>query len=64
MFLSLDTPTSNGAMGGLIIYDKPDDPTAGSAARMQARIEERLDAIPPFRWVKTGRRMRRRRDDR
>lgn len=54
MFLSLDTPTSNGVMGGLIIYDAPDDPTAGSAERMRVRIEERLDAIPPFRWVKTG----------
>ncbi|MFP5346687.1 MAG: wax ester/triacylglycerol synthase family O-acyltransferase [Actinomycetes bacterium] len=54
MFLSVDSSSSNGAMGGLIIYEAPDDPEAGSAARVRARIEARLDAIPPFRWKLTG----------
>ncbi|MGB8384681.1 MAG: wax ester/triacylglycerol synthase domain-containing protein [Dermatophilaceae bacterium] len=54
MFLSVDTPTSTGVMGGLIIYQAPSDPSAGSLQRMRLRIEERLDAIPPFRWVLTG----------
>ena len=54
MFLSVDTPTSTGVMGGLIIYQAPSDPNAGSLQRMRLRIEERLDAIPPFRWVLTG----------
>ena len=54
MFLSVDTPTSTGVMGGLILFDKPKDRQAGTAARVIERIESRLDAIPPFRWVLTG----------
>jgi WS/DGAT/MGAT family acyltransferase len=54
MFLSVDTPTSTGVMGGLMLFDPPKDPEAGGAARVVERIESRLDAIPPFRWVLTG----------
>lgn len=54
MFLSVDTPTSNGIMGGLIIYDPPEDPDAGSLRRVHDRILERLDSIPPLRWVRTA----------
>lgn len=53
MFLSVDTSTSLGVMGGMIIYDRPTDPEAGSAARMISRISERLDHLPPLRWVLT-----------
>src|SRR5690349_16930580 len=53
MFLSVDTSTSLGVMGGMIVYEKPADPDAGSRDRMIARITERLDHIPPLRWVLT-----------
>ena len=53
MFFSVDTSTSLGVMGGLIVYDKPSDPDAASRDRMVARITERLDYIPPLRRVLT-----------
>ncbi|WP_137120106.1 wax ester/triacylglycerol synthase family O-acyltransferase [Segeticoccus rhizosphaerae] len=52
MFFSVDTATSTGVMGGLMIYDAFDDPAAGRAERMIERITERLDQIPPFRRVR------------
>jgi diacylglycerol O-acyltransferase len=53
MFLSVDTSTSSGVMGGMIVYERPDDPEAGSRARMIDRITERIDHVPPLRWVLT-----------
>ena len=53
MFLSVDTSTSLGVMGGMIVYDKPEDPEAGSRDRMIERISDRLDHLPPLRWVLT-----------
>lgn len=53
MFLSVDTSTSLGVMGGMIVYDKPDDPESGSRDRMIERIADRLDHLPPLRWVLT-----------
>lgn len=54
MFLSVDEAgTANAVMGGLMVFDRSDDVTAGGRARVVERISERLDALPPFRWVLT-----------
>lgn len=52
MFLSVDTTTTTGVMGGLVVYEAPDgstDPGAGGAAALTARITERLDQLPFLR---------------
>ncbi|HEY5856747.1 MAG TPA: wax ester/triacylglycerol synthase family O-acyltransferase [Aldersonia sp.] len=51
MFASVDTATANAVMGGLIVFERPTDPAAGSAERMIERITDRLDDLPPFRWT-------------
>jgi WS/DGAT/MGAT family acyltransferase len=53
MFLSVDTGTTTGVMGGLVIYDRPAGSDAGSAAAMVERVTERLNHLPPLRWQLT-----------
>ncbi len=55
MFLSLETATTTGVMGGLIRFDAPSGPDehAGrrpDAAFMRSRIQDRLADLPPLRW--------------
>jgi diacylglycerol O-acyltransferase / wax synthase len=51
MFLSVDDAGStNGAMGGLVIYERPSSTTAARAEAMVERIEERLEQLPFLRW--------------
>lgn len=53
MFMGLDTAVTSGVLGGLVIYDPPAEGTRGpDEAFMRARITERLEVIPPLRWVK------------
>ncbi len=53
MFLSIDeSETASAVLGGLLIFDPLFDPEAGSLAAVRARIAERLDGIPPLRWVR------------
>ncbi|MFP5346690.1 MAG: wax ester/triacylglycerol synthase domain-containing protein [Actinomycetes bacterium] len=49
MFLGVDTSTTTGLLGGLLIYQRPEDHEAGRAAAMRARIAERRVQIPPLR---------------
>lgn len=54
IFLGIDsTPVTKGYIGALLKFEAP-EPDAGSRERMIARVEERLDAIPPFRWGMTA----------
>lgn len=50
MFLGLDTETTNGVLGGLVLFDAP-QPGAPlpDEAFLRARITERLDYLPPLR---------------
>lgn len=49
MFSSLDSETTNGVLGGLVLYDPPPDGRrAADAAFMRERIAERIDYLPPF----------------
>lgn len=51
MFLSVDDAgTTNGVMGGLVIYGKPANRTAARAGAMVERIEERIEHLPFLRW--------------
>ncbi|MGV1007296.1 MAG: wax ester/triacylglycerol synthase family O-acyltransferase [Dermatophilaceae bacterium] len=55
MFLSIDqSETASAVMGGLIVLGPSSDPEAGSLARVRTRIAQRLDRIPPLRWVKAS----------
>lgn len=55
MFLSIDeSQTASAVMGGLVVFDAPPDPEAGSLASVRARIAQRLDGIPPLRWVRAS----------
>ncbi|MFP5347854.1 MAG: wax ester/triacylglycerol synthase family O-acyltransferase, partial [Actinomycetes bacterium] len=51
MFLSLETATTNGVLGGLVLFDAaPDGERGPDEAFMRRRITERLDLLPPLRW--------------
>jgi diacylglycerol O-acyltransferase len=51
MFLSVDEAGStNGVMGGLVVYERPTTPGAARAEAMVERIENRLDQLPFLRW--------------
>ena len=51
MFLAYDTPTTTGNMGAFsILQEVADDPSAGKADYMRAKIASRLDYLPLFRW--------------
>ena len=51
MFLSVDDAgTTNGVMGGLVIYAKPANRTAARAGAVVERIEERIEQLPFLRW--------------
>lgn len=51
MFLSVDDAgTTNGVMGGLVIYERPANRKAARAAAMVERIEERIEQLPFLRW--------------
>jgi hypothetical protein len=51
MFLSVDDGGStSGAMGGLVIYERPTTARAARADAMVERIEERLEHLPFLRW--------------
>jgi diacylglycerol O-acyltransferase / wax synthase len=51
MFLSVDEAgTTNGVMGGLVIYERPTTPGAAGAEAMVERIEDRLEHLPFLRW--------------
>ena len=51
MFLSVDDAgTTNGAMGGLVIYERPSNRTAARAAALVERVEERIEHLPFLRW--------------
>lgn len=51
MFLSLDTATTNGMLGGLVIFEPVAEGERGpDAAFMRERIQDRLDMLPPLRW--------------
>ena len=51
MFLSVDDAgTTNGVMGGLVIYSKPANRTAARAGAMVERIEDRIEQLPFLRW--------------
>lgn len=56
MFLSYDTLTTNGNLGGIAVFDPaPGDGTPGVAPLdrvgwLRARIAQRLDTLPPLRW--------------
>ncbi|MEI2777518.1 MAG: wax ester/triacylglycerol synthase domain-containing protein [Tetrasphaera sp.] len=54
MFSSLDSETTNGVLGGLVLYDPPQDGRrAADAGFMRERIAERIDYLPPlYREVK------------
>ena len=55
MFLSIDeSQTASAVMGGLVVFDAAPDPEAGSLASVRARIAQRLDGIPPLRWVRAS----------
>ena len=52
MFLSVDAArTTNGAMGGLVVFERPETPDAAREAAITARIEERIDRLPFLRWT-------------
>lgn len=50
LFLGDDSATTSGVIVGMLVLDREGDPEAGSAARMRARILDRLPRIPPLRW--------------
>lgn len=51
MFLALDSQTTSGYIGGLIVFDPPADGGRGpDAAFMRERLADRLDVLPPLRW--------------
>jgi WS/DGAT/MGAT family acyltransferase len=50
MFLALDTSTTSGVVGQLLIYDRTGAPDGASRAAMRGHLLDRLDAIPPLRW--------------
>jgi WS/DGAT/MGAT family acyltransferase len=50
MFLALDTSTTSGVVGQLLIYDRKGAPDGASRAAMRGHLLDRLDAIPPLRW--------------
>jgi WS/DGAT/MGAT family acyltransferase len=51
MFLSVDAAgTANGAMGGLVVFERPSSRTAARAAAMVERISERIEHLPFLRW--------------
>jgi WS/DGAT/MGAT family acyltransferase len=51
MFLSVDEGgTTNGAMGGLVVYERPTTPGAAGAEAMVERIEDRIEQLPFLRW--------------
>jgi hypothetical protein len=55
MFLSVDAAhTAHSVMGGLLVFDPGRDPEAGGRDQVIARILDRIDGIPPFRWRLTG----------
>lgn len=55
MFLSIDeSQTASAVMGGVVVFDAAPDPEAGSLASVRARIAQRLDGIPPLRWVRAS----------
>lgn len=52
MFSSLDTETTNGVLGGLVLHDPPPPGVRNpDAAFMRARIAERLAYLPPLHRV-------------
>jgi hypothetical protein len=49
MFSSLDTETTNGVLGGLVLHEPPaDGRRAADAAFMRQRLAERLPFLPPL----------------
>ena len=49
MFSSLDTETTNGVLGGLVLHEPPTDGRkAADAAFMRQRFAERLPYLPPL----------------
>ncbi|MBW2497873.1 MAG: wax ester/triacylglycerol synthase family O-acyltransferase, partial [Deltaproteobacteria bacterium] len=49
IFLSMDTETTWGHVGGLCVLD-PSTTTDFSFERMMERVAERIELVPRFRW--------------
>ena len=53
MFLSYDTMTTNGNIGGICVFEGSDNLDAGHGDRVawvKQRVAERLPTLPPLRW--------------